>query len=191
MFRIAQVVSVLILLFVLIAPSAGTSVVPDPEQCSVVPADDSLLVIAPKFPAPIGASMQTVTIRDANGDPIPYALVQFLFAPGLVSCVTSNEGTTGPNGVVVIPLAGGGCLRDFPGAVRVAANGVPIRSYGHAKSPDFNGVEGDLRVNLQDLLDFTANLASPGCHDYDGNGTMNLSDTLIFSPAFAPQHTCP
>lgn len=176
-------------LFVLaLCSSVAMATVPDPTKCSVSPADVLLgVVLSPDSPAPIPASVYTVTVRNADNNPINGAAVEFLFATGIRVCTTAvHTGSTNSQGIVTITLRGGGCVTGS-GACRVKANGVEIRNFVNAKSPDYDGAAANGVVNLSDLVNYgTGNL----CHDYDNNGAVNLSDLVLFASAYAPQHTC-
>lgn len=172
-------------LFVLaLCSSVAFATVPDPANCSVSPGDAlNGLVIAPNSPAPIPATVYTVTVRNANNDPIPNASVVFEFGVDIVICTTAqHSGTADGNGVAVITLSGGGC-----GDGVVKANGIQIRSYSNVKSPDFDGAAGNGLVNLSDLVFFQSD---DTCHDYDNDNDVDLADLVIFAGAYSPSHSC-
>ncbi len=176
-------------LFVLaLCSSVAFATVPDPTKCSVTPADAlNGLVLAPDSPAPIPASVYTVTVRNADNNPIPNAAVEFLFGTGIRICTTAQHtGTTNTLGQVVITLRGGGCATGA-GAATVKANGITIRPYVNAKSPDYDGAVGNGIVNLADFVNYGAGNA---CHDYNNDGLVNLSDLVLFASAYSPQHSC-
>jgi len=184
-------------LFVLaLCSSVAFATVPDPSKCTVVPADNLLgVVLCPDSPAPIAATVYTITVKNSAANPIANASVaiEFPVPTNIKNCTTANNtGTTNASGVAVITLRGGGCQKTSGSvyAALVKANGVVIRSYYNAKSPDFDGVGPNGIVNLQDLLVFRQPEPPETCHDFDNNGVKNLSDTLIFAPAYSPQHTC-
>lgn len=184
-------------LFVLaLCSSVAFATVPDPSKCSVVPADAlNGVVVCPDSPSPTNATKYTVTVKNSAGNPINGAsvAVEYPVPTNIKNCTSAvNTGTTTTSGQVVLTLRGGGCQVTSGAvyAVLFKANGVVIRSYYNAKSPDFDGSGPNGSVNLQDLLQFVANFTTPGCHDYDNTGSMSLSDTLIFAPAYGPQHTC-
>jgi len=181
-------------LFVLaLCSSVAFATVPDPSKCSVTPADALLgVVLCPDSPAPINATIYTITVKNSAGNPIQNASVaiEFPVPTNIKNCTTANNnGTTNTSGIANITLRGGGCQRTSGAvyAVLVKANGVVIRSYYNAKSPDYDGVGPNGLVNLQDLLAFRG---AVGCHDYNNDNAMNLSDTLIFAPAYSPAHSC-
>jgi hypothetical protein len=180
-------------LFVLAFASSAALAGLDPTRSTVVPADAlNGVVLCPDIPSPIAASNYTVTAKNAAGNPISGVSVVFEFpGPTNIRFCTSavNTGTTNASGVSIITLRGGGCQHTSGSsyAVVVKGNGVVFRSYYNAKSPDFDGVGANGMVNLSDLLAFRGTV---GCHDYDNSGTMTLSDTLIFGPAYSPAHSC-
>jgi hypothetical protein len=181
---------VLSALFVLaLCSSAALANVPEPTNCEVVPADAlNGVVLAPDSPSPIAASIYTVTVRNLDNNPIQNATVVFEFGAGIEFCTTAdNDAVTNSLGQCTITLRGGGCINNLAGAVTVKANGVPIRNYVNAKSPDFDGAAPNGSVNLADLITFrTGNL----CHDYDNNGSVNLADLITFVSAYVPLHSC-
>lgn len=184
-------------LFVLaLCSSVAFATVPDPSKCTVVPADNLLgVVLCPDAPAPISATIYTITVKNSASNPIANAsvAVEFPVPTNIKNCTTAvNTGTTNAQGICVLTLRGGGCQHTSGSvyAALVKANGVVIRSYYNAKSPDFDGVGPNGIVNLQDLLVFRQAYPTDVCHDYDNNASKNLGDTLIFAPAYSPQHTC-
>jgi hypothetical protein len=181
--------------------SVAMATVPSPQNCSVQPGDGLLgVVLCPDSPAPIPASIYTVNVRNSANNPIPNAAVTFDFpnppSAGIKFCTTAvNSGTTDALGNVVITLRGGGCSNGAnPFACLVKGNGVVIRSYEHAKSPDFDGAGANGSVAGPDLVNFKANQSPgpPACHDYDNNNVMNLADTIIFASGylFPAAHSC-
>lgn len=182
---------VLSALFVLaLCSTAAMADVPSPERCSVDPADAlSGVVLAPDTPGVIPISVYNVVVRNVDNLPIENALVEFVFGPGIQFCTTAdNDGVTNAAGEVTITLRGGGCLDEVGGAVAVLANGIEIRTYNNVKSPDFDGVGPDGAVGLPDLIAFRTPPAS--CHDYNNDGTVALSDLIIFVSAYKPPHSC-
>lgn len=184
-------------LFVLaLCSSVAFATVPDPSKCSVSPADNlNGVVLCPDSPGAIAATIYTITVKNSSGAAIPNAsvAVEFPAPTNIRVCTTAvHTGTTNGSGISVITLKGGGCQRTTVGgtvyAAVVKANGVAIRSYYNSKSPDYDCVGPNGIVNLQDLLCYRNPVV--GCHDYDNNGSMNLSDTLIFAPAYSPLHSC-
>jgi len=181
-------------LFVLaLCSSVVFATVPDPTKCSVAPGDAlNGLVTAPDSPAPISATLYTITVRNAANNPIPNAsvVIEFPAPTNIRNCTTANNtATTNAQGVANITLRGGGC-KISAGAGLVKANGVVIRTYNNVKSPDWDGAAASGAMTLADLLAFRAVPVFPFCHDYNNDNTMNLSDTLIFSSAYVPAHIC-
>jgi hypothetical protein len=177
-------------LFVLaLCSSAAFATVPSDEYSECSPGDAlNGLVICPDSPAPIPATVYTVTVRNGNQDPIPNASVSFEFAPGISICTTAVHTVQADgSGVAVVTLRGGGCLADIPEVGIVKANGVPIRRYANVKSPDYDGAAGNGVVNLSDLVFYKSGNT---CHDYDNNGVVNLSDLVIFAGGYSPLHSC-
>jgi len=181
-------------LFVLaLCSSVALATVPDPTKCTVVPADALLgVILCPDTPTVPSSTIYTVTVKNSAGAVIPNANVAFQFPlPTNIKECTTNvlTGTTNGSGVCVITLRGGGCQRTS-GAVfacQVVANGVIIRSYYNAKSPDWDGAVSNGTVNLADLITFKGPI---GCHDYNNDNVMNLADTIVFAGGYQPQHTC-
>jgi hypothetical protein len=181
-------------LFVLaLCSSVAFATVPDPSKCTVVPADALHgVVLCPDSPSPTAATNYTITVRNTSNVVISGASVSIEFPTptNIKFCTTAvNTGTTSSLGVAVVTLRGGGCQRTSGTtyAVVVKANGVVIRTYYNAKSPDYDGLGPSGAVDLSDLLSFRG---AVGCHDYDNTGDMTLSDTLIFAPGYQPKHTC-
>jgi len=146
------------------------------------------VVLAPDVPSPIPSSIGTLTIRNSNNQPINNAAVNITFGSGLCYCATMNfNATTNAQGVATLTLRGGGCIDNVANAAVIRANGVIIRAYNNAKSPDW-APGCDLRINLSDLLRQSP-LNDP-CHDYDNNGVQNLSDILLFTTGYTPAHSC-
>jgi hypothetical protein len=167
--------------------------VPEPNHVLVVPADVTQgPVIAPGHPSPIASCIQTITVRSWNNTPIPNALVQVLFGPGIHTCPDAVLTTTADaSGVAIMPLTGGGCMYNAQNtACIIKANQVVVRSYSDARSPDR---DGNFTVDLNDLLAFVADYRThaPGCSDFDGNGATNFADLLVFAAAYVPRHSCP
>jgi hypothetical protein len=179
-------------LFVLaLASSAAWANLPDATKCTVLPWDNlNGTISAPDSPAPIAASIGTLTIRNSSNNPINNAICTVEFpAPTNIRYCTSanNSGTTNTLGQTVITLRGGGC-KVGAGVALVKANGSVIRTYNAAKSPDWDGAAASGTMNLSDLLAFKS--LTVGCHDYDNSGTMTLTDLLIFTSAYVPGHSC-
>ena len=173
-----------------------TTNIPDPSACTVTPCDQMVgVVVSPNVPNPIPATEVEVVVRNQTGSPIADAAVVFQNLDNDLVCPSAVlSGTTDAAGRVRFTLAGGGCKSDVPLAAVIKANGVTIRNYSNVKSPDFDGSGADLVVNLADLVQFSAEFLGNGpavCHDYDNNGTTDLGDLIIFSPAFVAGAHCP
>jgi hypothetical protein len=171
--------------------SVAMATVPDPTKCTVSPGDAlNGLVVAPDSPSPITATVETITVRNSANNPIPNAnvVIEYPAPTTIKNCTTAlNSGVTGITGQVVLTLRGGGC-KTGTGSGLVKANGVVIRTYNAVKSPDWDGAAASGTMTLGDLLSFR--VVTPGCHDYNNDGFMNLQDTLIFAAAYTPGHSC-
>ncbi|MCA9756227.1 MAG: hypothetical protein KDA27_10515 [Candidatus Eisenbacteria bacterium] len=183
---------------VLVIPSGTLALTtPDPANNWVLPCDElDGVVLAPDSPAPIPASEIQVGVRNNNNGPVPNATVVVEFNQGPIQLCPNGVFTaiTNEQGIAYLTLAGGGCLSETPLSAVIKANGVTIRNYANVKSPDFDGSGADLVVNLADLVQFSAEFLGNGpavCHDYDNNGTTDLGDLIIFSPAFVAGAHCP
>jgi len=170
--------------------SVAAATVPDPPKCTVSPCDAlNGVVLAPDLPAPIPASIVTLTIRNSSNNPIPNAAVNVSFGSGLCFCQSMvYNTTTNAQGVATMTLRGGGCLNGVSGAAVFRANGVIVRSYNNAKSPDW-APGCDLVVNLGDLIRFAPR--TDLCFDFDNGGAVDLGDLIIFTSGYTPAHSCP
>lgn len=183
------------LLGLALASTVVSAEVPDPSFCTVNPADAlNGVVLGPNLPAPVPASVNVVTVKNSANAPIPAASVVVTLGAGNVLCgSTVLTGTTNGAGQTTITLGGGGCQHNIALSAIVKANGVTIRSYSNAKSPDFDGAGGNLSVQLGDLIKFSNEFLgaeTPQCHDYDNDANCGLSDLIVFSPAFAAPNSC-
>jgi len=178
------------LLALALCSSVVMATVPDPPKCTVTPCDAlNGVVLAPDQPSPIPASIVTLTIRNSSNNPIPNAAVNASFANGLCFCQSMVFNTsTNAQGVATMTLRGGGCLAGVSGAAVFRANGVIVRSYNNAKSPDW-APGCDLTVNLGDLIRFAPR--TDLCFDFDNLGTVDLGDVIIFTSGYTPGHLCP
>jgi hypothetical protein len=176
--------------------SAAFAITPDPLFCEVQPADNlNGLFLAPSSPAPVAASVNTITVRNGSNNVIPdAAVVVTLTAANAVCGSTVLTGTTDAAGQVTLTLGGGGCVDNVPLSGVVKANGITIRAYENVKSPDYDGASGDLSVGLGDLVTFAAEfLAAAGtgaCHDYNNDGTTGLPELVLFGPTFTTPNNC-
>lgn len=177
------------LLFAAGTPWVADADPPEPWPCEVHPADElEGVVLAPSDPQPIPASVLTILVRDLNYDPVPNAVVVVELHWELRLCEGSElTKLTNEDGIAMIALTGGGCLQQIPSACMIRANGVAIREYRNAKSPDFDGRDPSGRVDLADLVAF---IQGGECHDYNNDDLVNLSDLVIFASGFSPQHSC-
>lgn len=175
---------------------AGTAKAdPDPILTSVLPADNLAgLVLAPDLPAPIPASVNVITVRNASNMPISGASVLVTLTAANVLCgSTVLTGTTNGAGQTTIVFGGGGCVHNVSLAGRIRVNGFTIRNFYSVKSPDFDGATGNGSVQLGDLIQFSKeflDVAPNECHDYDNDTNTGLSDLIVFSPAFTNPNSC-
>lgn len=170
--------------------SMALATVPYPPYCTVVPCDAlNGVVMGPDSPSPIPASIVNMTIRNQSNNVIPSAAVNITFAAGpFCFCNTMQYNTTtNANGWAQLILRGGGCLRNTDQAAVIRANGSIVRNYRNAKSPDWDGANGNCVVNLPDYVRF---VARDLCHDYDNNGNVDLADVVLFTAGFSPGHSC-
>lgn len=183
--------------------SAAMADVPNPAFCSVQPSDALNGAVlgpdeegaAPFGHVPLPASINTIIVRNGDNNPINQAVVTVSFTALSVVCDDAVlTATTDAAGECTITLAGGGCAHLVPSAAVFKANGVTIRDYENAKSPDYDGGGGNFSVNLADLIQFSnefLNSAPNECHDYDNTGEVTLPDLIIFSPPFLGSNVCP
>ncbi|MEZ4654661.1 MAG: hypothetical protein R3E12_14025 [Candidatus Eisenbacteria bacterium] len=165
---------------------------------TVVPSDLlEGLVFCPSVSAPSPASVNTITVRNDANMPIAGAEVELLPFGATAENLCSGTvltGTTNAAGQVVLTLAGGGlCVDDIYYSAAIRVWGFTVRAYRNIKSLDFDGASGNLRVDLQDLTQFSAEFLDnvPNvCHDYDNNGNTGLEDVIIFGPAFTRASSC-
>jgi hypothetical protein len=85
------------------------------------------------------------------------------------------EQLTDPAGEARFPIRGGGCVTS--GTVSLRANGVEVRQFIGARSPDVNG---DCAVLVDDLAYVAGHVggADP-CADLDGSGLVDAADVAI------------
>lgn len=176
----------------LIPAGALAMTAPDPPDWTVIPCDAlNGVLLAPEG---LAANQVEITVRNLSGDPVPNATVKVEFAPALSLCSgTVLTAVTDTQGQAFFTLTGGGC-RTEPASCVIKVNNQTGRSYENVKSPDFDGSGADLNVNLSDLIDFSNQFlgsAPADCHDYDNNGSTDLSDLVIFSAAFTMGQHCP
>ena len=176
--------------------SAAFATVPNPVFSTVTPADDlDGLFLAPSSPAAVPASVNLITVRNSSNNVIENAsVVVTLTAANVVCGSTVLTGTTDVAGQVTLTLGGGGCTDEIPLSGVVKANGITIRAYENVKSPDYDGLEGNLAVALPDLVTFAAEfLAAAGmgtCHDYNNDEDTGLTELVLFGPTFTTPNSC-
>jgi hypothetical protein len=179
--------------------SVASADVPDPTKCTVVPGDNlgplGGLIAAPVNPAVLGSTVNTITVRNADNNPIAGASVVVQLSGSNPACTPSTlSGTTNGSGVATITIGAGGCSDGVPASGVVKANGVTIRSYPNVKSPDFDGAGGTKSINLADLTAFSAQFNGvdpPGCHDYDNDDDCDVGDLPNFGFTFSNANNCP
>lgn len=170
--------------------SMALATVPYPPYCVVSPCDAlNGVVLCPDNPSPITASIVNMTIRNQSNNVIPSANVNITFGAGpFCFCNTMvYNTTTNANGYAQLTLRGGGCLHNVADAAVIRANGVLVRGYRNAKSPDWDGAAGNCVVGLADLVRFAS---GDICFDFDNTGTVGLADFVLFAAGFSPGHTC-
>lgn len=172
--------------------------VPEPTCVEVTPWDGMngvVLAPPPTQGSPVPGTVGHVIIRSEDCNPIAGASVVVLFGADNVICGSAVlTGTTGADGSVDVTLPGGGCAHDITFGCVIKANGVTVRNYQNAKSPDYDGAGGNLEVNVADLIVFGnefTDVTTNECHDYDNDGNTGLSDLIVFSSAFARVVQCP
>jgi len=129
----------------------------------------------------------TVTILDDQYDPLPGLFVEVLIdmrcagGPVIVCDEADVTGYTDERGQVDLNLGLGGCCAD-PHALEIRANGVVVRVMDQIVSPDWDGVRGNARVDLADLILFASRFSTgaSGCTDLTGDGTTDLGDLIVF-----------
>jgi hypothetical protein len=171
--------------------TAAFATVPWAANCVISPCDAlNGVVSCPDTPAPIPASIVTLTIRNQANNPIVGAAVNLTLGAGpLCICNTMvfNTTTIG-GGIATMTMRFGGCIMGVADAAVFRANGVLIRSYMNTKSPDWDGAAGSCQVNLPDLVRFVPR--TDLCFDFDNNGAVDLGDIVIFTSGFTPAHAC-
>ena len=171
---------------------AGTGI-PDPERSSATSAAGFIMIT----PGGTGPSLGdegltiTVTVLDANGDPIigfPFqdfwwsdeSYVDIALCPG--GCAAdANTDASGETTISGAACGGGWTL----GGLRVFVAGVPIVGTPtleiDVNSPDLNG---DRIVDVADLGDFAIDYADPAYHfrsDFTGDGIEDIADVGEFA----------
>jgi hypothetical protein len=136
----------------------------------------------------------TVTVRDELGAPVRHAEVEIDLSSCTGLCIDSPDGlseTADVYGTALLdPRAGGCCECD----VLVLANGVEIRSYPWVKSPDWDGVWANGRVDLRDIQNiYDMWGTSDDCADLNSDGFVDLDDLAIMASCKDTSNavTCP
>jgi len=163
--------------------------VPDPAQSSVSPADGAgQVLVSPGTMS--GVDIITVTVRAADGTPIPGVPVTVSFDDTCPELCIDPSGpvfgaTTDAAGQAAIDPAVGGCADC---TVTVHADGVLLRSFDRVVSPDWDGTFADGRVDVDDFSWFQLMFqTAEDCADYDGDGLVDMTDLAIFQLAFTAQ----
>jgi hypothetical protein len=171
---------------------AGASVMPPyPDSCQVEPWDTyDVAFVCPG----LDEDSLTVFVADAAGDPIPDLLVEIEVAScsGLaIDCPGGLYAYTDSFGIAFLDPRIGGC---DDCSVFIHAGGVLIRTYNKIVSPDWNGIEADGIVHLDDMSYFNqVYQIGPydACADYNGDGNVDEQDELIFLDCFGKQNDYP
>ena len=168
--------------------------VPTPGFSTVEPWDNLGGPFLAPSSDPLPASLLKLTIRNSINVPIPNANVVIQFRGASTICAgTVLTGITDGNGYIEMPIYGGDCVHQVPMSCIVRANGLSVRRYENAKSPDFDGIGSNGSVDLGDLLEFKKGFLQDqsDCHDYNNDGDVGLSDLILFGAAFTSALTCP
>jgi len=168
--------------------------VPYPPNCTVTPWDGfNGVILCPDNPSVIPQSVGTLTVRNQANNPIANASVIISFLPSSVWCFCPSmvyTTTTNGSGVATLTLRGGGCIRNTDQAAVIRANGVVIRDYYNAHSPDWDGVGGNCHVAGPDAVRFAA-VPKDLCFDFDNTGAVEVGDYIVFTAGLTPSHNCP
>jgi hypothetical protein len=139
----------------------------------ICPAGDSVLVVIVRHAdaTPWAEGPVWADLCDCPG--IHLSTVQPCGLPDTSSCQIMM--LPDPNGVVEMPIAGGGLCPG--GTVRVYAEGVPLAIRPEPASFDQNG---DLKVDATDVAIVNGKIGThdPGA-DFDGDGTVTMLDLAI------------
>jgi hypothetical protein len=185
-------------LFVLaLCSSVVLANVPDPSNCEVTPDLNNGVLVSGDDPEPLNGTTYTIIVRNSSNTPIENASVVFDLDDNMEICTTAiHTGTTNGDGECVIILKGGGCVFNTAGAAEVKANGILIKSFNNAKSPDNGAHEtsaGDGVVDVSDLVafadEFNGNQPEV-CHDYDNTGAVDVGDLPFFGDGFSAGTHC-
>ncbi|MDM7913749.1 MAG: hypothetical protein QUU85_00580 [Candidatus Eisenbacteria bacterium] len=174
--------------------------VPDPSNCSTSLDGPQRVLLIPdeNGTSPVSQATFTVTVKNAANNPINNAIVEILIG-GIADnktklCASETTSyTTNVAGQATINLGGGGCYKG-PNAIVIRANGVEIRNFNAAVSPDYGGSDNaglpglwSLSVTLADFTALSAafgNPNNPSCHDYNNDGLMTLTDFTVFGQSW-------
>ncbi|MBM3286865.1 MAG: hypothetical protein FJY88_05890 [Candidatus Eisenbacteria bacterium] len=146
-----------------------------------------------EFHAPLSILLTPAGSRDnaavcsnacPGGGPVEGLVMTLSFAPPLDADLTWDEiqlhptippETTDADGRVELRVRGGGC--STAGRVRLIANGLEVRNWLGAKSPDVNG---DCAVLQNDLVYVMSRMGTADfCGDLDGSGLVDAADAAI------------
>ena len=192
-----QTIRILFSVLCLVAGFAAVQANPLPGlYVHVNPADGMQgVILSPGHPTPLTESILHLSVRNESNQPIAHAPVVVSFAPGIVPCPDAQlETVTDENGEAEVTLAGGGCLSAIDGACSIRVNGIEVRAYRNAKSPDWDGIGSDRRVSSGDFIGFARAFNQPapgGCYDFDNSGLVGGADFAIFARAFNAGSHCP
>jgi hypothetical protein len=172
--------------------SVASADIPNPCCSTSLDATQRLLLIPDNDgtnPSAFGAF--TVTVRNDGCVAIPNAIVEVTLGGGdrtrLCGTAVYTQ-VTDAHGVATFNIAGGGCYKG-PNAVMIRANGVMIRNFQIAMSPDYAGYDNagipsrwDLAVTVLDFASFAMAVhnGDSTCHDYDNNGVTGATDVSVF-----------
>jgi len=167
--------------------------VPYPPNCSVAPWDGfNGVILCPDTPSVISYTQGTLVIRNQANNPIQNAsvIITFLSSSVWCFCGTMTYTTTTDNtGTAYLTLRGGGCIQNTDQAAVIKANGVVIRDYYNAKSPDWDGVAGNCHVAGPDAVRF-AGVPKDLCFDFNNTGLVEVADYVVFVSGLTPSHNC-
>jgi hypothetical protein len=192
----AKMKNILIALAALVVYATSSAAQVDEGLCTIEPSDDLFgMVFTPTNQAPAPASVNTITIRNAENDPVAnYPVWVELRQASTVLCgSTVLSGVTNASGQLVLTLGGGGCAHNTALSALVKAGGQTIRTYANVKSPDYDGAGGNLAVTLPDLTQFSGEFGGSipsACHDYNNDGSTGLPDLIIFGAPFQSAASC-
>jgi hypothetical protein len=139
--------------------------------------------------APEGFPADTIWGGDlCTGEPEEYLTVEVDMDAELQAALTWDpeqpafplESYTGPDGLAVFPIRGGGCAQ--VGHSELRCGGIPTWSWPGVKSPDVNG---DCKVTDTDVAYVTSMMGTDDfCADLDGNGIVDADDLAIVQATY-------